>query len=280
MALPSDHQTVLHADKREIQKQWDINPCAAETVSGHQPESLDFYRAIRAFRYQVYAPWMDSVIRFADWQGKDILEIGVGMGSDHFRFASAGNRMTGLDLSREHLRQSTRHLELEGLSTLPVYGDAENMPFPSASFDLVYAFGVLHHTPHTDVALAEVYRVLRPGGTALISLYHRDSWFFWFNTLLIQGILKFGLLRKGWRRLLSEVEHRADPSGALPLVKVYSHGQIRDLFASFASVHIRAAGIDFHHFWRLRWLLNGLTRDELERRFGQSGWYLVVKATK
>ena len=76
--------------------------------------------------------------------------------------------MTALDLSREHLKHTSRHLTLEGLSTAPVYGDAERMPFPDNSFDLVYSFGVLHHTPGTQKAIAEVLRVLRPGGTALI----------------------------------------------------------------------------------------------------------------
>ena len=135
---------------------------------------------------------------FRDWTDRDILEIGVGMGSDHFSFASRGNRMTALDLSRTHLRHTAAHMALEGLQRRPIYGDAESMPFDSASFDAVYAFGVLHHTPGTDVAIGEVRRVLRPGGTALLTFYHRDS--LWFlNFLIRRGILHGGFWREGWR---------------------------------------------------------------------------------
>jgi ubiquinone/menaquinone biosynthesis C-methylase UbiE len=276
----TDQPTKLEADKREIQKQWDANPCAAETVSDHEAESLDYYRAIRAFRFRVYAPWIESVIRFAEWHGKDVLEIGAGLGSDHFQFAANGNRMTALDLSREHLRHTAKHLQLEGLSTVPVYGDAESMPFDDATFDLVYAFGVLHHTPHPELAITEIRRVLRPGGTAIISVYHRDSWFFWLNTLLVQGVLKLGIVRKGWRGLLSDIEYRSDPNGARPLVKLYSRGRCRQLVAGFRDVVVQAAGVDFHHFWRFSWLLKGRSRDDLEKRFGNRGWYLLVTARK
>lgn len=270
----------LNTDKLEIQKQWDKDPCAAETVVGIERETLDYYRAIRAFRYQVYAPWMNEVIGFSSWRDKDVLEVGVGMGSDHFRFASAGNRMTALDLSREHLRQTTRHLSLEGLATNPVYGDAEQMPFPDATFDVVYAFGVLLATTHTDKAIAEVHRVLRPGGTAIITLYHRDSWFFWFNTLMIQGILKLGLFRKGWRRLMSEIEYRSSENAAVPLIKVYSSGHARKFFAPFSQVKMETWHVEHSHFWRFGSLLGGFSRDTLERRLGWGGWYLVVKAVK
>src|SRR5581483_8549039 len=97
--------------------------------------------------------------------------------------------MHALDLSAEHLRHTKQHLAIHGLQTRPVLGDAEKNPYGDASFDLVYSFGVLHHTPNTASAVREIFRVLRPGGTALIGLYHRDSWFFWLQVLLRRGIL-------------------------------------------------------------------------------------------
>ena len=276
----SSQSEPLDLDKREVQKQWDNNPCGADTVQGYARESLEYYRAVRDYRYRQYAPWMDEVINFSQWQGKDLLEIGVGMGSDHFRFAKAGNRMTALDLSREHLRQTERHLSLEGLTTTAHYGDAEIMPFPDASFDVVYTFGVIHHTPNTEVAVNEIHRVLRPGGTAIVGLYHRDSWFFWVSTLLAQGVLKFGLIRKGWRKLLSEIEYRSKDNTAQPLVKVYSRKQSRDLFSDFSQVHLQTAHLEASHLSRFQLLVRGVSRAELERRFGRYGWYVVVKAVK
>lgn len=269
----------LDADKAEIQKQWNGSPCAAESVVGLAIGSKDYYAAIRRFRYEVYAPWLEEQAGFARWRDRSILEIGVGLGSDHCRFAANGNRMTALDLSEAHLRHTGHHLQLEGLQTEPVLGDAEHMPFPDASFDAVYSFGVLHHTPNTEAAVGEVHRVLRPGGTAMVSLYHRDSVAYWFHTMFVQGVLKAKLLRMGRRRMLSEIEYRNDQTSALPLVKVYSRAQVRRLFASFRAVEVSAHHIEASHIWsRLESLFPN--RQRWERWFGWAGWYLMIHATK
>jgi len=159
--------------------------------------------------------------------------------------------------------------------------NAEHLDFPDASFDAVYSFGVLHHTPGTEQALAEVLRVLRPGGTAIIGLYHRDSWFFWLSTLLGAGIIRLGLFRKGWRRLLSEIEYRSAANSAVPLVKVYSRAQVRRLFRGFAQVRVSSHHVEATHFLPpLSHLLRPVPRARLERRLGFGGWYLVIRATK
>lgn len=265
----------LNADKLEIQKQWDKDPCGASTATEQTPGTLDFYRAVRDYRYNVYAPWFDQVVCFEKWQDKDILEIGVGLGSDHFRFARGGNRMTALDLSQEHLRQTQRHLELEGLITTPVYGDAEKIPFADESFDVVYAFGVLHHTPDTEAAIAEINRVLRPGGVALISLYHRYSCFLLW-AIIRNGLILGGLWRKGWRRLLSEIEYRSDLDSAVPLVKVYSRRQAKRLFSQFSQQEMTTCHIGFGRLQSL----SPVSRSLIERLFGWLGWYLVIRAYK
>ena len=270
----------INFDKREVQKQWDTDPCGASTVRSEDSDSLAFYRAVRDHRYRVYGPWFDSTVRFDDQRNQDILEIGVGLGSDHLRFARNGNRMTALDLSREHLRHTRRHLALEGLSTDAVYGDAESIPFNDESFDTGYSFGVLHHTTNIESALSEIHRVLRPGGTAIIGGYHRHSWFFWIQTMLVNGVLEFGLARKGYRRLMSEIEYRKESSTANPLVKGYSRKQVRTLLQPFAGLVVRPCHVEPSHFYRLRFLMQSLTRDHLERWFGWGGWYVIARAEK
>lgn len=277
----------LNPDKIEIQRQWDSDPCAADTVMDVARDTLEYYRAIRKHRYEIYAPWMQQAMAFSEWQGKRILEIGVGLGSDHYMLAKAGNRMTALDLSREHLKLTKRHLELEGLGTDTVYGDAENMPFEDSSFDVIYSFGVLHHTPDTAAAFGEVYRVLKPRGVALIGVYHRYSFFFLLNTLLVNGVLRRGLFRKGWRVLLSEIEYRSEGTSAIPLVKVFSRRQIKHYFRSYADCrisahHVEPSHITGGHFSRLlrRVASSPRVRSRLERLLGWGGWYLVVRAVK
>jgi SAM-dependent methyltransferase len=270
----------LHPDKIEAQKQWDTDPCGACTVQSVEPETHDFYRQIREYRYKDYGPWFETVVRFDDFHGKEILEIGVGLGSDHFSFARNGNRMTALDLSREHLRHTVRHLSLEGFTTKPVCGDVEGMPFGDNSFDLVYSFGVLMHTPDTAKAFSEVHRVLRPGGVALIGIYNRNSWFFWIATVLIRGIIGRELFRKSWRTFLSDIEYRSPGNPALPLVKVYSRRDLKKFCALFSRVEITSCDAEADHFGFFRRLLPPLSRTWFERYLGFGGWYLLARVQK
>ncbi len=189
--------------------------------------------------------------------------------------------MNALDLSAEHLRHTQRHVSYRGFRTNARLGDAEHNPWPDGSFDLVYSFGVLHHTPGTDVAVREVLRVLRPGGAAIIGLYHRDSWFYWLWTVFYRGILRAHLPRKGWRLLLSEIEYHGSSNDALPLVKVYSRRQARRLFTGFATVRVSSHCVDAKHFpLPLAWLLALVPRAALERVLRFGGWYLIIEATK
>jgi ubiquinone/menaquinone biosynthesis C-methylase UbiE len=172
-------------------------------------------------------------------------------------------------------------LAIEGLHTRPILGDAEALPFPGASFDLVYSFGVLHHTPGTEAAVAEVRRVLRPGGRAIIGLYHRNSWFFWCHQILIRGIVLGGLLTKGLHEMLGEIEYRADPHSAAPLVKVYTRRQVKALMQAFSSYRIQTCHVEAAHFPGLRRILAKVTRRHwLERYLALGGWFLIVTATK
>lgn len=271
----------LDTAKLQSQKQWDGDPCGAATVEGIEPESMEYYREIRRYRYEEYGTWFRKMMRFGEWRGKKVLEIGVGIGSDHFSFASEGASMTALDLSREHLRQTQKHLRLEGLSTDPHYGDAESSPFADNTFDLVYSFGVLHHTPHTEKAMDEVFRVLKPGGTALIGLYHRHSLFFWLAVVLHRGILRGHLFTRGYKRLVSEIEFRSPENTAIPLVKTYSRRQVRKLFQRFHHLELKTCHVNCGRLSKLlRRLFGGLSADEFENRFSRFGWYLVARAQK
>ena len=107
------------------------------------------------------------IFPFADFShsnGKSVLEIGVGLGADHQQFAQSGAVLTGLDLTQRAVGHTRRRLEAFGLHSSLSIGDAENLPFPDESFDVVYSWGVLHHSPDTQKAVDEAYRVLRYGG--------------------------------------------------------------------------------------------------------------------
>jgi len=268
------------ADKLEVQKQWNADPCGSSTAREHESGSAAFFHKVETERYDIYAPWMRMAIGFEAYRGKRVLEIGPGLGTDHAQFARAGAEMYALDLTVRHLELTRRHFELEGLVTRLVRGDAEALPFEADYFDVVYSFGVLHHTPGTQAAIDEVRRVLRPGGLAIVGLYHKHSAFYWICTMLLRGVIRGELRKKGYRRLLADIEYRSTDSDAVPLVKVLTRRDCRRLFADFAETRIRADQIDYAHFWPSLPPATGASRRLLERFAHRWGWYLTVFSLK
>src|SRR5918994_2235194 len=139
--------------KGRVRDFWEEEPCGSEHAAA--PEgSPEFFAEVERTRNEL-DPY---IARFADFdgaRGKQILEIGVGLGTDFIRFVRAGAIATGVDLTEHAVQLVRRRLELEGLEAEVRTADAETLPFDDASFDRVYSWGVLHHTPHTGKAVSE-----------------------------------------------------------------------------------------------------------------------------
>lgn len=174
--------------KERVRSFWESEPCG--WAHGDAPEGTkEFFDQIERRRDEL-EPY---IARFADFEGsrgKRVLEIGVGLGTDFVRFARAGAVATGVDLTERGVELVRRRLELEGLKAEVLVADAERLPFEDGSFDRVYSWGVLHHTPDTARAVREAMRVLRPGGSLCVMLYARRSWVafgFWARHALLAG---------------------------------------------------------------------------------------------
>jgi 2-polyprenyl-3-methyl-5-hydroxy-6-metoxy-1,4-benzoquinol methylase len=123
-------------------------------------------------------PWLTRGY-FARFAGKQVLEIGCGAGPATCLFAEGGAHVTAIDLTEAAVEMTRRHSH--SLAVTVERMDAERMGFESASFDHIFSWGVLHHTEHTERAFADIARVLRPGGTALIMVYNRASARYWIK---------------------------------------------------------------------------------------------------
>ena len=271
---------MVRDEKYETQRQWNGDPCGASTAAEFAPGTTGFFSKVEAVRYGDYAPWMPSAMGFDAFRGKRVLEIGPGLGTDHAQFARAGATMFALDLTRRHLELTGQRFRLDGLLTRLIRGDAEDLPLASDQLDAVYAFGVLHHTPGTQRAVDEIHRVLRPGGVAIVGLYHRHSAFHWLYVVLWRGIRVGELRRKGYRRMLSDIEHRSEESDARPLVKLFSRRDCRRLFAGFSETRIRSDHIEPWHIVPFVRPVFGARRLWLERLAGRWGWFLTAFARK
>ncbi|MBF0177548.1 MAG: class I SAM-dependent methyltransferase [Magnetococcales bacterium] len=121
--------------------------------------------------------------------GSRILEVGCGLGTMAMHWANAGAMVTAVDLNPTAVAQTQRRFELMGLSGDVREADARHLPFPDDHFDYVYSWGVLHHSPDIERSVAEMMRVLRPGGGYGIMLYHRRSILQWYMTDYLEGFL-------------------------------------------------------------------------------------------
>jgi SAM-dependent methyltransferase len=271
----------------------------------HELGSPEFFAETERVRYERESH-IPGIVRFDEWAGKDVLEVGCGIGTDGIQFARAGARYTGLDRSPTALEQARRRFELEGREGQFRPVELPALDVADESFDLVYCHGVIHHIEQTAEAVEEFRRVLRPGGTALVMLYHRGSLNYRLSILVVRRLLAGLLLSKraarvveratgedpavieGHRALLHEhglgyltdtqlfLSNNTDGPGN-PLSKVYSRQEAEELFSGFSTVETRV------RFLNARLYPGGarLTATRVGRVLDQKwGWHLYVRAVK
>ena len=189
----------------EVRRWWADNPMTydwrgeipyAPGTPEHLAEVERRFLAESWFAQPEGAPPYSGLIPFGELRGKDVLEIGCGTGVHARLLAEAGASVAAVDLTPTAVELTKRRLELSGLEADVREADAEHLPFADASFDFVWSWGVIHHSHDTDRVIAEVGRVLRPGGRFAFMVYHRSSITFWVNYVFIRGVLQGGLLKE------------------------------------------------------------------------------------
>jgi SAM-dependent methyltransferase len=216
----------MSVTKQDVKDFWNAASCGEELFLPSQ--DAQGYRAEAKARYEL-EPYIVPFAGFGTANGKKVLEIGVGLGSDHQRFAEAGADLYGVDLTERAIKHTRRRLEVFGLKSTLAIGDAENLHFADNSFDIVYSWGVLHHSPNTAKAIAEAHRVLKPGGEARIMIYHK------WSMIGLMLWARYGLARLRPWMSLSKVYSRYLES---PGTKAYSYAEARELCRAFAEVDI------------------------------------------
>jgi ubiquinone/menaquinone biosynthesis C-methylase UbiE len=209
----------------QVRQFWESEICGTNPdLIGQAPmHTLEWYEAIERHRYTV-EPFIHTVAQFPSANGKKVLEIGVGAGTDHLQWARAGAECYGVDLTDAAIEATRQRLALYGLSSQLQRTDAEHLPFEDNTFDIVYSWGVIHHSERPQAIIAEIHRVLKQGGTFNGMMYHRPSlvsWELW---------LKYGLLRgKPFRSLKDVIWNHMESVGT----KAYTVSELRTLFSAF-----------------------------------------------
>ena len=304
MAISHSNPTDANGNLKErVRAFWQAHPCGTK-FSDVPMGTPEFFERVEAHRYA--KEWhIPDAADFAAARGLRILEIGCGLGTDGAQFAKADAYYTGIDLTEAAIDLARKRFEYSGLPGEFRIADAENLDFADESFDLVYSHGVLHHTPDTARAVQEIHRVLKPGGRAIVMLYHRGS----YNYRVGIRVLR----RAGARLLKSEggirIIHRltGEPLDSLrehaglltgksnghvssdeflsqstdgagnPLARVYSRREARELFKDFREVELRAYFLNKRFIPLIGNLLPRSVESALASRWG---WHLWIYATK
>lgn len=248
----------------QVRAYWEGEPCgtAPHIVGELSPMTREWFERVEEYRYAV-EPFIHSVAQFTRHHGKRVLEVGVGAGTDHLQWARAGAVCHGVDLTDAAIETTRARLAQYGFSSRLQRIDAEQLPFPDASFDLVYSWGVIHHAAQPEQVVAEIRRVLRPGGTFIGMLYSRRSLVglrFWLRNALLAG--------KPFRSFADVIWNHMESMGT----RAYTRRELRSMFSAFTSVQTISLLTPYDTARLPPWLAR-LLPDCL-------GWFIAVRATK
>ena len=235
--------------KEEVKEFWEEKSFGEDSFL--ESITAEGYKKHSKMRYKL-EPYIGKFADFSACKNKTVLEIGVGMGADHERLAEQTPRLFGLDITMRAIRHTKNRLRFANLSV----GDTEKLDFPKNTFDLVYSWGVLHHTPDIQAAITEINRVLLPGGFAKIMIYNK-----WSITGLMLWV-RYALFRMQPWISLNKVYHNFLES---PGTKAFSVSEAQELFNKFSEVTIQ---IQLNH------------SDLLENGLGQRHSGLILSIAK
>lgn len=261
--------------KEHIKKQWNNTPCGKV---GELTYDIEYFLKVEKNRYELNS-WIESSYNFKsdEFKGISLLEVGFGQGTDLVQFAKAGAKCTGIDYTPKHFELAKLNFELRGLTAELHLGDAANLPFKDNSFDRVYSTGVLHHTPDIKQCIDEVYRVLKPGGVFIMSLYHKNSLFHYYKKVFIDGILKLKFLTLGYMGVMATLEEGADGKLIKPLVNVYNKKSLTPMLSNFKNTEYQIQHLTKKDIPGLASILSQNYLDKLQHKYG---WYIISTSTK
>jgi len=253
---------------QDVKNYWDSRPCNIRH-SKAPFGTKTYFDEVEARKYFV-EPHIPAFADFSRWNGKKVLEVGCGIGTDTMNFARAGAKVSAVDLSTESLAVARQRAEVFGLSDRIAFyaANAEELStvVPVEPYDLIYSFGVIHHTPNPRAAILEIMKYLGPASELRIMLYAKNS----------------------WKNLLIEL-HLAQPEAQFgcPIAFTYSAGGVRKLLegldvTSIEKDHIFPYRIEpykqYEYVRAFPWNVMPKPLFGAAERLG--GWHLMIKARK
>jgi ubiquinone/menaquinone biosynthesis C-methylase UbiE len=292
----------METDIAEVKSFWNSIPCQSHL--SQEAERRRYFEEISRKRFQGREWHVPIVAKFDSFRGKDVVEIGCGVGTDGIEFARNGANYVGVDLTPNSVELTRERFRVFGVPGRFEVANAERrLPFPDESVDHVYSFGVIHHSPAPEKIVSETYRILRRGGTFTVMLYNRSSINYYIEIMCLRRLFKWCLLPKFMPRLVAAVTgfdrwklegHRdllkkrkniskdewigMNTDGPFcPLARVYNYREAAVLFAAFANVRQEVWEFNVDH-WSF---IGKAIPDSLAKWIGRCwGWHRMIYGNK
>ncbi len=289
---------------KSIEKFWNENPVGSNFVDYHADKK--FYEEYDAFRYRTEGHILGELDQI-DFKNKKVLEIGLGQGSDSMQIIQRGAVYYGIDLTDESVKRLKERFALYELPYQAVTkANAQTIPYEDKFFDVVYSHGVLHHSPEIEKIVDEIHRVLKPGGLAVVMLYHKKSFNYYISIGLLRRtglavLLAFpflaGIVSKltgesveringhrhnfketGWKYFtMSEFLHKSTDGPDNIFSSVWSEKSSSRLFQRFKNLKFKVHFLNERHLLGLQKVLPKNIKENIARKYG---WHLWIFAEK
>jgi len=286
----------------EVREFWNAHPCQSDL--SQRASRREYFEDISRKRFNGREWHVPAVARFGEFAAKDVLEIGCGIATDGLEFAKRGARYVGIDLTPTAIKLARERFVLFDLpGRFELANAEERIPFPDETFDHVYSFGVIHHSPRTEAIIDEMYRVLRSGGTFTIMVYNRASINYYVEIMFLRRLFRLLLYPSAMPRLLAKLmdvpewklaghQRRLKAGRRLsadewvsmntdgphcPLAKVYNRREAAELFRRFQDVRQEVWEFNSDHWPLIRTVIPA----SVERAIGRIwGWHRIIYGRK
>jgi ubiquinone/menaquinone biosynthesis C-methylase UbiE len=265
---------------QSVAKYWNEHPVhSVEFPEGFGTRA--HFDSIDKLRWSDNERWAEKTFYDLPGDGRTkLLDAGCGMGVFTRYYARKGFDVDAVDLTENAVRLTTESLRLFGLKARVRQASVESLPFPDDTFDYIVSNGVIHHTPETEKAVAEFFRVLKPGGRASVCIYYKNAALRWPLWPLARLVLRLALVKSSGRGKMlvartPEELARVYDGDDTPIAKIYTKAESDRLFSAFKTVAVEP------HYFPARFLRffkpGGLVHGLLDRNFGFLIYYLLEK---
>jgi len=257
---------------------WNARPCNIRHGTA-ELGTKEYFDQVEQRKYFV-EPHIPRFAEFEKWKGQNVLEIGCGIGTDTLQFMKAGANITAIDISEESVRLARQRAQVFGFSTDQILvQNAETFSFPK-NFDLIYSFGVIHHTPNPRAIIERAALHQVQGQELRIMLYSKFSYkLFWAMHT-----------KNAWNfcQMNDTIREFAEAQNGCPIAYTYTFDEIQTLLEPYYVIedihkdHVFKWNTEKYvqHEYEIDEVFKDMTPENFRALEKELGWHTLVKAKR